>query len=413
MYDLFLENGDLLENVEITNEINALEMFDNFITESEMLCSIYEHQRCIVEQDTQVFMNLKYDNSEVITESVFSKIWEGVKAILKKIKDLIMKFINFITGKRKEESKEEPVQKIKQETEKLQKDPEVKKVAEDVKELIKYKVSGKSSQPVLKSNNQEDEDNNKPNYKVKGRSSQPSLKEREISDEKAERLQAIFEKKYTPVILNPTEFEYFKNPDDSKTIQKIFKGIDEGFELLNDDDTINLINDIRRRQDILKVIESKYPVFSYLLLHFSDINPYQLSKETWNINMDNNMRMFIFGDPVDRDEYYDKYFNNSATKLFESYKEKSIKVMQNTKKSLDGKIKPLETKIKAIDDDEKYDNIPASIISTLSRAITNLSQVYTNQIRLVSEIEQAYTVHVKNIKMLFKDNKELKKLSKK
>lgn len=413
MYDLFLENGDLLENVEITNEINALEMFDNFITESEMLCSIYEHQRFIIEQDTQVFMNLKYDNSEVITESVFSKIWEGVKAILKKIKDLIMKFINFITGKRKEESKEEPVQKIKQETEKLQKDPEVKKAAEDVKELIKYKVSGKSSQPVLKSNNQEDEDNNKPNYKVKGRSSQPSLKEREISDEKAERLQAIFEKKYTPVILNPIEFEYFKNPDDSKTIQKIFKGIDEGFELLNDDDTINLINDIRRRQDILKVIESKYPVFSYLLLHSSDINPYQLSKETWNINMDNNMRMFIFGDPVDRDEYYDKYFNNSATKLFESYKEKSIKVMQNTKKSLDGKIKPLETKIKAIDDDEKYDNIPASIISTLSRAITNLSQVYTNQIRLVSEIEQAYTVHVKNIKMLFKDNKELKKLSKK
>lgn len=98
MYNLFLENSDLLES-EILDDLNTdIKEKDSESETSyeEMMCSIYEDFTFLVEQDTQIFMQLRY--CEVISEGVASSIWETVKNVFSKIVEHLKKFKDYLFG---------------------------------------------------------------------------------------------------------------------------------------------------------------------------------------------------------------------------------------------------------------------------------------------------------------------------
>lgn len=97
MFDccLFREEYDLLEVVE--SELEQNKIINTFISESDMMISLYENQRLLIEEDTNIFMKLNY---EFVNENALDTIVEVIKNILRRIKELIVKFFNFITGKK-------------------------------------------------------------------------------------------------------------------------------------------------------------------------------------------------------------------------------------------------------------------------------------------------------------------------
>lgn len=109
-YTIFLPDEDLLEEVQIQQEINKEDIFDEIITENEMLISIYDNQRFLIEQDTSVMKNIGYVN-----EGAFSSIIKLISSAIEKLQKLFRKFINFIRN-RKNNDKAEDIQKNEEET---------------------------------------------------------------------------------------------------------------------------------------------------------------------------------------------------------------------------------------------------------------------------------------------------------
>lgn len=93
-YNLFDEDIYLAEFVD---PIIEFEVHEDLITESDMLILNYDIQRFIIEQDNQIFMQLKYD---VVKENVIDKIKESLLKIIEKVILYIKKLITFIRVKR-------------------------------------------------------------------------------------------------------------------------------------------------------------------------------------------------------------------------------------------------------------------------------------------------------------------------
>lgn len=165
---LFLEDcEDLLESCNLysifsENTETVLESFNEIITEQEMMCYIYESQRFMVEQDTQIFLHLKYD---VINEGVLGSIIDFIKSIITGIINLIKKFFDFIFGRGKGGSSsgnsdaEKKLEQAKKAAEEAKKElentvddlhrtvEEKKKKIEDIKN--KNKITSEQAQKML------------------------------------------------------------------------------------------------------------------------------------------------------------------------------------------------------------------------------------------------------------------------
>lgn len=91
-YDLLLENNcDLLDSIEL--HLRENEIIQNTISEQEIMISIYEMQQFMVEQDTEIFMYLKYD---FIDEAVSDRLMEAFKSLMEKIVKFLKKIGEYL-----------------------------------------------------------------------------------------------------------------------------------------------------------------------------------------------------------------------------------------------------------------------------------------------------------------------------
>lgn len=127
--EYFKEDYDLLEHVAL--EESYQDQLNELITESDVMISIYESQRFIVESNTKIFDALGYG---VVTEGVLGKVWEVIKTIIKKIGEMIKNFIGFFTGGNKESERKQEEKKVEQDT---------KKVLSEKPKLIKLQIEEK------------------------------------------------------------------------------------------------------------------------------------------------------------------------------------------------------------------------------------------------------------------------------
>ena len=88
---------DLLEQVEIDScfykSKDKQELLSNISEANQLMMSLYECERLLVEQNTYITMELECG---IINEGAMSKIWEAVKNIFKRILNLLTNFKNWL-----------------------------------------------------------------------------------------------------------------------------------------------------------------------------------------------------------------------------------------------------------------------------------------------------------------------------
>lgn len=116
-------------------ESSVVEEVFEIVSEQDMMIELYEAHRFVVEQDTNIFMQLNYmPEWGVVTEGVVKNIWEGVKKIFNKIIELLGKFKNFLFGSNKK------LDKINKKIEELKRTTEMIKTDEGIIDLAIEKV---------------------------------------------------------------------------------------------------------------------------------------------------------------------------------------------------------------------------------------------------------------------------------
>lgn len=350
---LFLEDGDLLENVMISNQIHESEImeFDRLISEQEMMISIYENQQFLIEQDTQIFMHLRY-NTEVLSEGVLENIGKGIMAVLRKIGELISNFIGFITGRRKDKDNE-----------KTTKDEE--KISDQI------------------------DSNTKKGYATMN-------EVQDAFDNFSKHLDQMTDKDWKD--------EYIKNIESLKnTINECESGnkyipIHIHKDVMR---TINISNKWTEIEDLIKTAEEmielakeKKPIDDQLEKYKNFIPLSGNIRSSSNKN-DNKSIFADHENKCNRKTYYSNYYKD-AKAFFRNYTEESHKNITYLQDLLNKRIKPLEREVKnIISNTAKNDNYKKTI-NKLQTIINGLSQSCVSRIYSLTEIEKVYQVYRKN-----------------
>lgn len=350
MFELFLEDGDLLENVNISNEINNLDILDEYISESDMMIALYEHQRFMIEQDTHIFMELNY---EVVNEGVLKKIGDAIMHVINKIKELITKFINFITGKRKEENKEESFE---------EKEENVEKVSEEIKE--KSKKSEATSKEVVKAF--EEFEKNLDKYTADDW-------KKDIQQAKDTIEKTNTSKSYIPITIHK---DVMRSINISEKWTEIEKLIDTAEEM------VGLIKQRKQIDDQLEKYNNFVPLSG-------NVRSSKNEKDNKSIFVDTN-------NLCDRETYFSKYYRDAKV-FFRNYTDTSKDNIKYLKDILDKRIKPLEREVKSIITTISKDDSYKKTVTKLQTIVTGLSQACLARISSLTEIEKAYQAYVKNI----------------
>lgn len=350
---LFLEDGDLLENIMISNQIYESEImeFDRLISEQEMMISIYENQQFLIEQDTQIFMHLRY-NTEVLSEGVLENIGKGIMAVLRKIGELISNFIGFIFGRRKKDKVTE------KEFKNIEKNEE--KIVESIKETEKElkTVSSKFEASINKA-------------KQAGVDEHKILKTKEDIDD---------------FFLGKKEERYQVIKIDEDTMRNL-----------------NITNEWSELEDMIKVLED-----CVAALRRNDPNgipkslhdKYRKYLQSVQGGKKSDLTTMLIT-PVmkcDRETYYKEYYKK-AKAFYRNYNDESIKNLESLKR-LKTKIDNLAKSIKNI---EMYnaDKNPAwtDATKTISRMVSSLSTECNLRIQTLADVEKGYQAYKNNMKL--------------
>lgn len=347
---LFLEDGDLLENIMISNQIHESEImeFDRLISEQEMMISIYENQQFLIEQDTQIFMRLRY-NTEVLSEGVLENIGKGIMAVLRKIGELISNFIGFIFGRRKsEKSVEKEMKKVEDNEEKI-----VETIKETEKQLEDVKKDFKSSISIAK---KADVDEDK------------ILKTEEDID------------------------NYFLGKQ-----EELYHVIDI------DQDTMRTLNITKKWSELEEMINVLEQCVNSLKHNDPNIpkslsDKYENYKKSLKIQKDDLTTMLIVKGKCDRDTYYRLHHKN-AKAFYRNYSDESIKNLDFLKK-LNMRIDKLSKQIKNVQmyNAEKSTAWNAAATS-VSKMVTSLSQDCNARIQTLVDVEKGYQAYKHNMKL--------------
>lgn len=350
---------DLLEEVQIYNLFNndcQYTQLDNIISENDMMISIYETQRMLVEQDALILQELGYINEG--SENILKKILKGINFIIEKVKDLIKRFINFIKGNRKD--KETKIDK-----ENMSKS-EIKNAIDTIKN---YKKSKKNS------------------------SAQNSI------DQEIEKI--INSEKYIEVKFNNDQAKTDKIMpiNDNKLVVSIYAAIDQALKMINDNEYNN--------EDINQYIKNKG--YKELDSFLNGENKSILSlngKEIIN-ELDLTLPELIVNDSKKITiEKFQETFSDKLYNFLSKYNDDSFKIIKDMQNTLQSKINPLDSKIKQLENkiQESENN---TIFNVLRRCVTVLLNIYTEYIRQMTNIERGYKISVQNIETLMPDMEKL------
>ena len=367
---LFLEDGDLLENIMISNQIHEskFEEFNRLISEQEMMISLYESQQLLIEQDTQIFMHLRY-NTEVLSEGVLENIGKGIMAVLRKIGELISNFIGFIFGRRKKDkSIEKEMKKIEDNEEKI-----VESIKETEKEL--KIVSSEFEASINKA-------------KKAGVDEDKILKTKEDIDE-------FFlgnkEEKYQVIKIDEDAMRKLNITGEWSELEEMIKVLEDCVAALRRNDP----------NGIPKSLHDKY-------IKYLDSLKGGKKSDLTTILITPAMK-------CDRETYYKEYYKK-AKAFYKNYNDESIKNLESLKR-LKAKIDNLTKSIKNI---EMYntDKNPAWIdaTKTISRMVSSLSTECNLRIQTLVNVEKGYQAYKNNMKLTtneyLKSNRTVKKVSK-
>lgn len=365
---LFCENYDLFQVIETQLKIdNSIE---DAITESEMMISIYDTQRFLVEQDTQIFMGLKYD---IVNEGVLDKIGTVIKTIFGKIIQLISNFINFITGKRKKDKEKETITKKVEENE--------EKIAEEVKKETKetYTFVYDTDKMFNDINNMSKEI------------------DKEMIKSKQEKLDNLKDQlkdldntsdSYIPIYINQNVMRNINISDKWEELENMI------------DTAYNILSLVKQKKDIDE--------------EFSKIKNFTPLSGNVRINSDKNDEKAIYADYnnlCDRETYYNKYYKN-AKAFFRNYTDDSSKNITYLQNLLDKRIKPLEKETsKIISSIDKNDNYKKTA-NKFSLLVQALSRSCSERIQSLFNVEKVYQAYKKNMMTTANYYIEIKKLKK-
>ena len=371
-YDLFMEDCDLLEAVEIQLEQNKV--IENYVTESELMISLYENQRILIEQDTNIFMILNY---QPVTEGVIETIVEAIKKLFKRIKELIEKFINFITGKskdKKEEKKEETVKKAEEFVEKVN----VEEVFDELdKEKESFQKQHEENMKIVNdclkqfeaSAKQAEDFTNKMFDKEDKKEIQRLKQQNESLKQKIENFYNRPDKKYNPIEISDTIMR-------SVNYNSIWTELDEAIEVCNK--IINLIKNGK-----IENIDNEMSK----LQNFKTKDKLNISEIEEGINIEKEY--------CSRKEYMEKYYRRAKT-FFRNYDDNSSNIYRELRNTYHDKILPLEREIKNMErqkDTESY----KKYIKNLHDCISYISMKCSQRIRLLSKINSAKFKYDDNI----------------
>lgn len=365
---LFLEDGDLLENVMISNQIHESEImeFDRLISEQEMMISIYENQQFLIEQDTQIFMHLRY-NTEVLSEGVLENIGKGIMAVLRKIGELISNFIGFIFGRRKKDKvTEKEFKNIEKNEEKI-----VESIKETEKELKTTKSDLEKSIEAAR---------------------KAGVDESRIMKTKEDIDKFFLEKtdgEYRAIIINDNTMK-------TLNITKKWTELEDMIKVLE-----QCINALKRNDPngIPKSLQDKY----------------QNYKKSLEIQKEDLEAEKIVGYKCDRDTYY-KMYHKSAEAFYKNYTDESVKNLSFLKQ-MKSKIDALSNQIKSIQTYNQDKNVAlVNTAKTVGNMVSSISQDCNRRIQTLVNIEQGYQAYKNNIKITaqqyLKSNKIANKVSK-
>lgn len=370
---LFLEDGDLLENVMISNQINESEImeFYKLVSEQEMMISIYENQRFLIEQDTQIFMGLRYSNTEVLSEGVLENIGKAIMAVLKRIKELISKFIGFITGSRKKEKDvEKSFKNVEESQDKLSKEidstiKETKILLDDSnKTLDKYK--GKLDQHKKDFEDQLEK-------RIKEAKNQLETYKKQIEElENA--------KNYIPIHINQDVMRHINISEKWTELEKVLDVFDE------------MVSLVKQRKDITDKYEQ--------IKNFKPLEG----------NVDSHSEKGIYADgnnPCDRETYLKNYYKNAKI-FFRNYTDESIENIKYVQNLQNSRIIPLEKEVYAIMKSlDKNDNYKKTV-KYLHDVIHGVSSMTSIRIESLLTIERVYKSYKKNVITTAADLKKIK-----
>lgn len=420
-----------------------------------MLCSIYDTQREILEQDREIMEYIGIGESVYITEGfkdVIHKIGEGILFVLRKIKELIIKAFNWITGKKKQEDQlsKEAANTSSQELKKMneeitQSSKTIKNSTDEIKkEAQKAKSSGKEM---------EDNKNNGfilINYTTPQSPSHTSNKPQvQETPKKPEVVLALVDKIQEEIDKINNEKKYIKiyAPDtvvkdktvtsfkDNETVKMLFGSIDDCFSILSDPNKYNKFSN--GREDGYKIAANLgYKNLAELLesrnydirMSDEDDKRYDKYNSAFRIGRDagNSSTMFTSVDDredsekLTREEYFKQCWEYSQ--IAEKLKGRSFDGIKDMEETLNSKIKPIENKTlqlekqynSKIQSGEMEENKGYTFIyKNLYKTVNILLELYINQIRRIRAVERLYNAYLYNAKMIVKDKKRLDKLSKK
>ena len=398
MHDFLLENSsiDLVDFIESKSNIN--ETLENIVSEQEIMCSIYESYRFIVEQDTAIFMSLNYGIIE--ERAAFSRLGEIIKSIFRKIKELIKKFFDFITGKRKKENDYNNERKKADENIKV-----IEKNIEDLEEAIE-KTKKETDEMI---------DNALKNIKEKRERFENMKQQKEETITKTkERLHVINDnKRYIPIELydGALKYDYNRRFEDIEEIRDMFDAIKECTSIIKDQNKCKLFEKVKNNDDLSKLFKkhgytNMAKIEDYIHGKGNASSPNYFPKDLHTKVANTANRTFIYVDEenrVDLDTYKTKFYEDNC-KFFDKYSDHSKDVMFDTTNTYNS----LTAAEKSIPSD--VDGVPPCLINRLYQITSWLQEAYMSRSSMLLEIERGYTAHLHNLKLLNSDAKRVENL---
>lgn len=363
-YDLFMEDCDLLEAIEMQLEQNKI--IENYVTETDLMISLYENQRLLVEEDTNIFMILNY---QPVTEGVIETITEAIKKLIKRIKELILKFINFITGKskdKKEDKKEETVKKAEEFVEKV----DVEVIFQDL----------------------EKEKDNTEQYKSYFNHIKQTPEQKEL---------AQLSRKFSSLLYK---------------LEKFYNKLDKEYYIIKIDDNImRTVNYNNVWSELEDALDTTYKIID--LINSGDIkNIDDEMTKLKNFKSKDKLTpseidkgVISTDEKCSRKEFMEKYYRRAKT-FFRNYNNDSENILSELRDIYYKKVKPLDKIINDLEKQYKDTNSYKKYIKNLHNCVSYISMSCSQRIKLLTNIHSAYNKYEMNIIQISLDTIEADRL---
>lgn len=425
-------NMDLLEFCDLQNKINEEEsIIFRLVDEQEILCTLYDNECSIMEQNREIFASLGYTYVNEGVKEIIGKIKKGIVLVLNKIKEVFVKFINFITTKFKKKKEEEKPGANTNLPMVMPKQVNVDDFKQDLNTNIARDV--KIASDINDLMDKIDELNNMNKY------------QRRIQQIQEEIENIWNEEKYVEIPhMTGKDFGWLKSSSVKDVVDKLnnnpllndlFDAIDEGVHILQ---TPNLTFDFKPEKStsgvsIPRELNQKYRKFLKVYngirenTSFSGIMP--------DFRTSSYKEKLISGYfPVFKDDYFSKETKekiNSIGETKSSFKEFSdvknsslfdtdldnyLEYVSTFKKILNNEITPLQNKINSLKEPspntEMYEPGYNFVYREVMEYINILYFAYTTVIRYLVTVERIRDIHKQNERYLLHDCNKLDSLEK-